>query len=118
MSTDHKLTVRVDGPEAEVFKLLEKLPRLIRVDKLGAREGSAFDYTIEAEPGEDVRREMFRRLSERNWPILGLRSSELSLEDIFLQLTDENSSSHLMRDDAAIAEAPAQETAKEGGDAE
>jgi ABC-2 type transport system ATP-binding protein len=123
MSTDHKLTVRVDGPEAEVYKLLEKLPKLIRVDKLGLREGSAYDYTIEAEPGEDVRRELFRRLAERNWPILGLRSSELSLEDIFLQLTDENSASHLLLDNAAEA-APdmpgeaTEETAKEGGDAE
>jgi ABC-2 type transport system ATP-binding protein len=118
MSTDHKLTVRVDGPETEVFKLLEKLPNLVRVDKLGLREGSAYDYTIEAEPGEDVRREMFRRLSERNWPILGLRSSELSLEDIFLQLTDDNqtTSSHIMRDDAATV--AVEETTPEGGDAE
>jgi ABC-2 type transport system ATP-binding protein len=117
MSTDHKLTVRVDGPEIEVFKILEKLPNLVRVDKLGLREGTAYDYTIEAEPGEDLRREMFRRLSERNWPILGLRSSELSLEDIFLQLTDDNAASRVVLDDAAAA-APTVETTTEGGDAE
>jgi ABC-2 type transport system ATP-binding protein len=37
-----------------------------------------------------VRREVFKRLSERGWAILGLKSSELSLEDVFLQLTDDN----------------------------
>lgn len=91
MSTDHKLTVRIDGPESEVFKLLEKLPKIVRVDKLGLREGGVYDFTLEAEEGVDVRREMFTRLADRNWPLLGLRSSELSLEDIFLQLTGDNS---------------------------
>lgn len=89
LSTDHRLIARIDGPENEVFKLLEKLPQMVKVDKLGARESGAFDYSLEAEPGADVRREMFRRLSERKWPLLGLRGSELTLEDIFLQLTDD-----------------------------
>lgn len=94
MSADHKLTVRIEGPETQVYDLLCKLPRIVRVDKLGlregegkGREGNVYDYTVEAEPGTDVRREMFSRLAARSWPILGLRSSALSLEDIFLQLT-------------------------------
>lgn len=90
MRTDHKLTVRVDGPEASVYELLSKIPHMLRVDKLGARENGAYDYTLEAEPEQDVRREVFTRLAERKWPILALRGSELSLEDIFLQLTDEH----------------------------
>jgi ABC-2 type transport system ATP-binding protein len=90
MSTDHKLTLRVDGPEEEVYKLLVKIPEMIRVDKLGLREGKVYEFTLEAEPGADVRREIFKRLAERDWAILGLKSSELSLEDVFLQLTDDN----------------------------
>lgn len=102
MSSDHKLTVRIDGPEDSVYELLSKIPHMIRVDKLGARENGAFDYTLESEPDTDVRRDMFARLSERKWPILGLRSSELSLEDIFLQLTDENN--HIGIDDIAVVD--------------
>jgi ABC-2 type transport system ATP-binding protein len=90
MSTDHKLTLRVDGPEEEVHKLLVKIPDMLRVDKLGLREGKVYEFTLEAEPGTDVRREVFKRLAERGWAILGLKSSELSLEDVFLQLTDDN----------------------------
>jgi ABC-2 type transport system ATP-binding protein len=90
MSTDHRLILRVDGPEEEVYKLLVKIPDMIRVDKLGLREGKVYDFTLEAEPGTDVRREVFKRLAERGWAILGLKSSELSLEDVFLQLTDDN----------------------------
>ena len=50
-----------------------------------------FEYNIDAEEGQDIRRELFKRMAEREWPILGLRSSELSLEDIFLKLTNEDS---------------------------
>lgn len=104
MSTDHKLTVRVQGPQDGVYTLLQGLPNMLRVDKLGEREsGGVFEYSIETENNTDVRREMFTRLADRGWPILGLRSSELSLEDIFLSLTS---------DDAAqgLAHAPDAET--------
>ena len=87
MSTDHRLTVRIDGPEDKVYKLLSDLPGMQRVDRLGVREDGVYDFTLEAEPGLDIRRELFSRLSRQQWPLLGLKSSELSLEDIFLQLT-------------------------------
>jgi len=93
MSTDHKLTIRVDGPEDDVQRLLSKIPGMLRVDKLGPREDSVYDYSMEAEPGADIRREVFKRLAERSWAILGLKSSELSLEDVFLQLTAAGSKS-------------------------
>ena len=42
---------------------------------------------MEGSEGTDLRREIFKRLAERNWPLLGLKSTEMSLEDIFLRLT-------------------------------
>lgn len=46
-----------------------------------------WEYRIEAEEGEDIRRELFKRLAQRNWYLLSSKSYELSLEDIFLKLT-------------------------------
>jgi ABC-2 type transport system ATP-binding protein len=92
MSTDHKLLVRVAGPQEEVKKLLAKIPGMQEVNLMGQREtGEVYDFSLEAEKGMDIRREVFKRLAERSWPLLGMRSSELSLEDIFLQLTAEDS---------------------------
>ena len=51
------------------------------------REPHVFEYEIEANEKEDVRRELFKRLAAKNWPIVGLRTSELTLEDIFLKIT-------------------------------
>lgn len=87
LSADHNFIARIEGPELEVTKLISTIPGMVKVTCLGAREKSAFDYTLEAEEGADVRRELFSRLANRSWPILGLKSTELSLEDIFLQLT-------------------------------
>jgi len=92
MSTDHKLLIRVAGPQEEIKKLLGKIPGMQEVNLLGQREtGEVYDFSLEAEKGTDIRREVFKRLAERSWPLLGMRSSELSLEDIFLQLTAEDS---------------------------
>lgn len=87
MTGDHRISVRVDGPVNKVFDLLLELPDVLSVNTVGLREDNVYEFMIESKPGVDVRREMFKRLAERNWPILGLKSSELSLEDIFLELT-------------------------------
>lgn len=94
MSTDHKLILRVDGPEEEVYRLLSKIPGMLEVAKLGVREDGVYDFSVEAKKGEDIRREIFKRLAERSWPILSMRSSELTLEDIFLQLVDDTGNSN------------------------
>ena len=95
LSTDHNFIVRIEGPEGEVTKLISTIPGMVKVTCLGAREKSACDYTLEAEEGMDIRRELFNRLADRKWPILALKSTELTLEDIFLQLTrDDASGSH------------------------
>lgn len=92
LSSDHRLVARIAGPEAEVHKLLEKIPGVLRVVDLGQHEAGSFDFSIEAGDDVDIRREMFSRLAARNWPMLSVKSSELSLEDVFLKLTDENAS--------------------------
>lgn len=87
LSDDYRFTVRIEGPEREVYRLLSTIPSMKEVSMIGERGEGIFEYTVESKEGQDCRRDMFRRLADRNFPILSLRSSELSLEDIFLQLT-------------------------------
>ena len=44
---------------------------------------------MEPSEGADIRRELFERLAARNWPLMGLKSMEMTLEDIFTMLTRE-----------------------------
>ena len=87
LTADHKLIARIDGPREEVIKVVSAIPGVVTVLADKQREKGLWEYNIEAVEGTDIRRELNRRLMARNWYIMGLRSSELSLEDIFLRLT-------------------------------
>ena len=89
LSSDHRLIIRVDGPENDTYSILSKIGGVVKVEKLGEKEIGTRDYIVEAQTGVDVRRAIFTRLADRGYPILSMRSSEMTLEDIFLQLTEE-----------------------------
>jgi len=89
LSTDHKLTVRVEGPEAEILETFRRLRHIDKAESLGEREPGCYDFNVEAASGYDIRRSVSGTVFEHGWALLGMRSSELSLEDIFLQLTED-----------------------------
>ncbi|MDR2558594.1 MAG: ABC transporter ATP-binding protein [Oscillospiraceae bacterium] len=80
------LKIRVEGSESEVKKLLESVHRIKQVVSLREAESGVFEYEIEPKKGEDVRREIFKKLSSRNYPLLMMKSNELTLEEVFLKL--------------------------------
>ncbi len=88
LSSDHSLIVRVLGPEAEVMKILGSIKNIESVVSQGLREDNAYEYLLTPKENCDIRRELFERLAERNRPILSLSSNKLTLEQIFLRLTD------------------------------
>ena len=87
MSGGHKLTVRVAGPEARILEAIRGVPAVRSVESLGSREQGSVDVYVEASPDQDVRRPVFYAMSKADCPILMMRSSDISLEDIFIQLT-------------------------------
>lgn len=87
LSADHKLTVQIEGPQKEVKALLQNIPQMVEVHVNRAIDKTTTEYSLNAKEGADVRREVFKRMAERSYPILLMRSSELTLEDIFLKLT-------------------------------
>ncbi len=87
LSADHKLTVQIEGPSKEVKSLLEGIPDMVEVHINRDIDKTVTEYELNAKEGADVRREVFKRMAGRNYPILLMRSSELTLEEIFLKLT-------------------------------
>jgi ABC-2 type transport system ATP-binding protein len=87
MSGGHKLTVRVAGTEARALEAIRAVPAIRSAESLGSREEGSVDIYVEASPDQDVRRPVFYAMSKADCPILMMRSSDISLEDIFIQLT-------------------------------
>lgn len=75
-----------EGPAAE---MMEKLQRVSGVNLVEPREAadSRVTFEVQAEKGQDVRAELARAVVESQWKLLELKTSGLSLEEIFLKLT-------------------------------
>jgi ABC-2 type transport system ATP-binding protein len=87
--------VTVEGPAAEV---LDKIQRVSGVNWVEPRESSDrhVTYEIHSEKGQDVRPELARAVVESQWKLLELKTSGLSLEDIFLKLTTKDLSEEVV----------------------
>ncbi|MGI6189117.1 MAG: ATP-binding cassette domain-containing protein [Clostridiales bacterium] len=82
-----RLSIRVAGPEKQVLKLIGGLAGVKSVESTGAREPGTVDILVEAEKDIDVRRPVFYALSRAEYPILHMKPIDLTLEEIFLQVT-------------------------------
>jgi ABC-2 type transport system ATP-binding protein len=79
--------VQVDAPAGtEVAAALAAIPGVTQVTPVDQR-GTLASYEIDCQKDEDRRREVARLIVSRDWGLVELRPSRLSLEDIFLQLT-------------------------------
>lgn len=120
LSSDHSLSLRVAGPRADVLKLIATVPGVLNVTCVGMHEQGSNDYIVEPDDKTDVRRAIFNRLSERNWPLLMIKSNEMSLEQIFLKLTEmtEEEQERIFGKKAAEEQEAAEQTAQEVNETE
>ena len=75
------LKVKVDGPEDEVKAEIDSLSGVEKV----TLEDDVF--TIESKAEADIRRDVFFKMADLGYPILEMNTADLSLEEIFLELT-------------------------------
>lgn len=87
LSQDHRLIMRAEGPEREILHALKAMERVVDVYSLGEKEEGAYDFSVESAPDVDIRRDLFALMARNGWPILALKNTDLTLEDLFLQLT-------------------------------
>lgn len=82
------LELRVLDPEDKVDALFkERLDNHVMVK--GKREDDIWNGTLQVEGPEDIRPELFFMLADAKCPILELHQEQMSLEDIFLELTED-----------------------------
>ena len=69
-------------------KILARLKEVRGVVKIEVKdEGQTKRYLVESQPGLDIRDELSSAVKDGGFRLLGLKSQEMSLEDIFLRLT-------------------------------
>ena len=85
---NRRYSVKVSGPQREVLAALNALPGVTSVELTGERELDSYVYRLETERGVDVRKPLFYAMAEKNWPILGLESVGMNLEEVFVRITE------------------------------
>jgi ABC-2 type transport system ATP-binding protein len=109
--------VAVDTPENLTARLTGAETMFIQIDAAGVEPGPALaaipgvsrvvesesgGFEVESERGTDVRRELAKTVVNKGWGLLELRPMRMSLEEVFLQVTTDESAS-----DSAGAAIPA-----------
>jgi ABC-2 type transport system ATP-binding protein len=82
-----RILLRLDAAENAVQGALEKLTSIRKLEFMKSQEDGTVDAIAEAAEDTDIRRDLFRAFASADIPILMMRSLDMSLEDIFLNLT-------------------------------
>lgn len=79
-----EVTVRTDVVEAQ-----KELTSIAEVSKVEVKNEDAGELIVYAKKGADVREDVFRTLAEKHFAVLEMHTIEKSLEDVFLEITQE-----------------------------
>ena len=90
LSGSQTIYIQIDAPGGDAAAVLGQVPGVQRVAVVDQRDGVT-GFEVESESGQDVRRDLARLVTLNGWGLLELRPMRLSLEEIFLQLTTEES---------------------------
>jgi ABC-2 type transport system ATP-binding protein len=86
-----KVHVETRAPEAGLRSALQLVQGITNVHIEPSAGSQNLSVTLETSRGADVRSEVAARIIQSGWPLFELRGVSLSLEDIFLELTTDDS---------------------------
>lgn len=82
-----RLNLRIAGQEKQVLKAINEIEGVKQAESQGSREPGTVDVIVEADPNVDIRKPLFNAMSRASYPILMMKSMDMTLEEIFLQVT-------------------------------
>lgn len=89
LSSEHRLIARIAGPIETVSHTISDIKGIKSVINLGVKEEGTSDFSIETLNNVDIRKPLFNILADHKWPLMALDIGTMSLEDIFLKLTND-----------------------------
>ena len=89
LSNENRLLLRMEGEEKAIKQGLHSLRGVKEVDAYGEKEPGVYEFSVEGNEGTDLRRPVFALAAQNHWPILSMKNTDLTLEDVFLRLTSD-----------------------------
>lgn len=86
-SNELELTIKTDREDMD--EILHTIPEIEEMSLSESQEEGAIDIFIKTAEDTDIREKLFYLFAEKKCPIIKMESSRLSLEDVFLELTED-----------------------------
>ena len=84
----NNLSLIVKGEKESIRQLLSEIPGVKTITVNSAENEKGWRVKLSTEESTDIREEVFYKMAENHYPILEMQSEKISLEEIFLELTD------------------------------
>ncbi|WP_284643363.1 ABC transporter ATP-binding protein [Paenibacillus silviterrae] len=92
MGESFEVSMEIKGPREEILSELSSMPEIAKVEaQAAAEEEEPLKVLVTAAEHNDIREALFYRMAEKRYPILSMKKESLSLEEIFLKLTTNES---------------------------
>ncbi len=82
-----RIELEMRAPRDEATRIIESLEDVTGVTAVSPREAEVLSIYVDAVAGSDTRAELASTVVSRGWDLLTLRSTGMTLEEIFLNLT-------------------------------
>ena len=89
LSDRNEYVLRIEGAEEEICTALRSVHGVEEVVVQGSLETGTIDVKVKSVSGADPRKEISNSLNKSNFTLLMMTATNITLEDIFLQLTTE-----------------------------
>lgn len=83
------LCLSAQGELEKIQNILREFPALSIADMKEAEEAETYRFQLKVQDQADYRKQLFFRFAEAGIPLLEISRAEMSLEDIFLEITEE-----------------------------
>ncbi|MDF2542757.1 MAG: hypothetical protein K0S47_2475 [Herbinix sp.] len=81
-----RLSIR--GEEQKITSILNRMEKVKKLDKRASEHPGIVELTVYCKEEDDIREDIFFAMSDAKCPILEMQSVKMSLEDIFLKVTN------------------------------
>ncbi|MBN1356679.1 ATP-binding cassette domain-containing protein [bacterium] len=81
-----QIMLGVRGPAEQITAVLQSVPGVLKVECRDDFLDSMLSFNVEVSQTEDIRSRLAEKIISNRWELLELRSTSLSLEDIFIKL--------------------------------
>ena len=87
LSYSNKLSLRIKGSGRQALAIINKISGVENVLEQGNNEPDTVDILVEVKKDMDIREVLFNAFSKAELPILMMKSENLTLEEVFLEVT-------------------------------